>query len=113
MATLAQARCFNHFQREAAARCPSCGRFYCRECVSEHEGRMLCAACLAARRDAAAPVRTAWGERVTRGAQLLVAVAALWLAFALAGQLLLTAPSTFHPNVAYEEDFVAPEPLDP
>lgn len=39
-------RCWNHEAREAACRCPACGRTYCRECVSEHEGRLLCAACL-------------------------------------------------------------------
>src|SRR5580658_5639715 len=43
-----QQRCWNHEAREAACRCPACGRSYCRECVSEHEGRLLCAACLAA-----------------------------------------------------------------
>jgi hypothetical protein len=41
-----QQRCWNHEAREAACRCPACGRSYCRECVSEHEGRLLCAACL-------------------------------------------------------------------
>jgi hypothetical protein len=38
-----QQHCWNHEAREAACRC---GRSYCRECVSEHEGRLLCAACL-------------------------------------------------------------------
>ena len=41
-------RCWNHEAREAACRCPACGRSYCRECVSEHDGRLLCAACLSA-----------------------------------------------------------------
>jgi hypothetical protein len=40
-------RCWNHETREAVCRCPSCGRPFCRECVSEHESRLLCAACLA------------------------------------------------------------------
>ena len=43
-----QQHCWNHEAREAACRCPACGRSYCRECVSEHEGRLLCAACLSA-----------------------------------------------------------------
>jgi hypothetical protein len=38
--------CWNHEAREAACRCPECVRNYCRECVSEHQGRLLCAACL-------------------------------------------------------------------
>jgi hypothetical protein len=43
---LAHSKCFQHLNREAVARCPSCQRFYCRECVTEHEGRMICRPCL-------------------------------------------------------------------
>ena len=39
-------RCWNHENREAVCQCPECGRSYCRECVSEHQSRLLCAACL-------------------------------------------------------------------
>ncbi len=46
MPALVDQRCFNHVTREAAARCPECGRFFCRECVTEHDERLLCAACL-------------------------------------------------------------------
>lgn len=42
-------RCFNHVQRAAAARCPACKRYFCRECVTEHKGKVLCCACLAGR----------------------------------------------------------------
>jgi hypothetical protein len=41
-----QQRCWNHELREAVCRCPECGRSFCRECVTEHEARLLCAACL-------------------------------------------------------------------
>lgn len=40
-------RCWNHEGREAVCRCPECGRSFCRECVSEHRSRLLCAGCLA------------------------------------------------------------------
>ena len=43
-----QQRCWNHERREAVCRCPECGRSFCRECVTEHEARLLCAACLLA-----------------------------------------------------------------
>ena len=43
---LAAIRCLVHRERWAAARCPSCHQFYCRECVVEHDTRFLCAACL-------------------------------------------------------------------
>ena len=39
-------RCWNHEGREAVCRCPECRRSFCRECVSEHGGRLLCAGCL-------------------------------------------------------------------
>ena len=46
MSHLAHQRCFLHIGREAVAKCPECGRMYCRECVTEHGDRMLCAACI-------------------------------------------------------------------
>lgn len=45
MTALIHQRCWHHADREAVVRCPGCRRFYCRECVIEHEGRMICAAC--------------------------------------------------------------------
>ena len=63
-------RCWNHETREAVCRCPQCGRSFCRECVSEHEGRLLCAACL---RSAAHAAVTARGRAYRlRGAGLLL-----------------------------------------
>src|SRR2546430_2101954 len=46
MSVFSEQRCFNHAVREAVAPCPQCRRFYCRECITEHEDRVLCAACL-------------------------------------------------------------------
>ena len=45
-AALARERCFNHPPREAVCRCMSCSRSFCRECAVDHEGRLVCAACL-------------------------------------------------------------------
>lgn len=39
-------QCWNHEAREAVCRCPGCAHSYCRECVTEHEARLLCAVCL-------------------------------------------------------------------
>ena len=47
MTPLVQQRCFRHDLREAAGRCPSCRRYYCRECLTEHDHRLLCVTCLA------------------------------------------------------------------
>ena len=43
---LSARRCRRHPARDAAARCVECGGDYCRECVSEHDGRLLCVTCL-------------------------------------------------------------------
>ena len=51
--------CWNHETREAVCRCPECGRSYCRECVTEHAARLLCAACLRKALVLAGPRRTA------------------------------------------------------
>src|SRR5215510_6104048 len=52
---LRHARCLFHPLREAAARCPHCGGTFCRECVTDEEGRLACPPCL--RRMARPPAR--------------------------------------------------------
>jgi hypothetical protein len=88
-------RCFNHAQREAAARCPGCGRFFCRECVTEHQDRVICAACLRARTKLSFTRRAGF----VLGLRLLQCVAGLltaWLFFFLIGRLLVSLPDSFH-----------------
>src|SRR5215831_6577490 len=78
-------RCWNHEAREAVCRCPGCGRPYCRECVSEHEARLLCAACLRARVRAAAPRR----GRMSPVALVVAGLLLAWLLFYGAGRSLI------------------------
>ena len=44
--TFKNRRCANHATREAVARCPACKKDLCRECITEHKGKMLCTDCL-------------------------------------------------------------------
>src|SRR3954462_15330168 len=44
--SLRHARCLFHPLREAAARCPHCGGTFCRECVSDEDGKLACPPCL-------------------------------------------------------------------
>jgi hypothetical protein len=74
-----QQRCWNHEAREAVCRCPQCGRSFCRECVTEHERRLLCAACL---RNAAQTAAARRGRR-RRLAALGMTVAGAVLAWAI------------------------------
>jgi hypothetical protein len=100
---LMRERCRLHPEREAAARCPSCGRYFCRECVTEHEGRVVCASCLA--REVLASGRTegsGW-RTAGRAASALVALLALWLMFLLIGEWLLSIPEEVHSGTLWRE----------
>ncbi len=95
MSGLARQRCYNHATREAAARCLGCQRDYCRECVSEHEGRYLCARCIAAEAagaDHGATDRLALGGLVA----FVAGVCVLWFVFMIYGRLVYAIPSEFH-----------------
>ena len=84
-------RCRRHPDRPAAARCPECGEAHCRECVVEHEGRILCAACLT-RLTAASAAATPTGSRFRVGLSAAVGVLALiltlWLGLVLVREFL-------------------------
>ena len=95
MTSLAHQRCFNHAGREAVARCPQCGRFFCRECVTEHEDRVICAVCLR-RQGRPQLTKRGWFVGVLRAGEVLLAVFAAWLFFRLVGGGLLLLPSSFH-----------------
>ena len=94
MASLETTRCFLHETREAAARCPECTRFYCRECVTEHKGQVVCSGCLAE----AAPKKkeaSGWLRKVLTPVKLVVALVVIWFIFLTAGIWLLEMPSDF------------------
>src|SRR3954463_10812542 len=80
-----------HSTREAAARCPACGEFFCRECVVEHDGKLLCAACLAKRATTGEKRRRRLAS-VRRVLQTVAGGLALWLVFYWLGALLLKIP---------------------
>ena len=88
MSPALQQRCWNHQDREAACRCPRCGRSFCRECVTEHRKQLLCAACL---QDAAKERQT--GRRVFRrflpAAMALAGFVLAWFVFYGVGQAFL------------------------
>lgn len=101
MPTLAQQRCFNHSLREAVARCPECKQYYCRECITEHDDRAICAACL--KKLAHKPLLQRRG--FAGGVRFLQCVAGIFLAwffFYLVGQTLLSMPSSFHEGTLWQ-----------
>lgn len=105
MSHLLHQRCFNHATREAVARCPECGRFFCRECVTEHEDRVVCSACL--KKLARLPfVKRPAFKNTLRLAQCAVAVVAAWFFFFLIGEGLLKIPASFHEGTFWQVDWM-------
>ena len=101
MQNLTHQRCFNHATREAVARCPECRQCFCRECVTEHEDRVLCAACLKKL------TRTSDAKRsallgLWRVAQCAFSVLIAWFFFFLIGEALLSLPDSFHEGTVWQ-----------
>lgn len=106
MHDLAHKRCRNHAQREAAGRCPECERFFCRECLTEHQGRVLCASCLAGG-DADSTRSRVPLAALARTVQLVVALMVLWIFFTSFGRAILLVPDTFHEDVYRQTDLLS------
>jgi hypothetical protein len=95
MSVLSHQRCFNHALREAVARCPDCGRFFCRECVTEHDERVVCSACL--KKHARKPLLSRRGFAVfSRAGQFLLGLLMAWFFFYVIGDGLIRLPAAFH-----------------
>jgi len=95
MAAHLQRFCLNHAEREAVARCPECGQFFCRECIVEHEERVVCAVCLKKLAAQAPPERRQFRGPL-RLAAWAVGVLLAWLFFYATAQALLLLPDKFH-----------------
>ena len=101
---ISQQHCLVHPMREAVARCPECGKFFCRECVTEHEDRVICTACLKkiARENKAKGARLAWLGRL--GASV-AGITVAWLFFYWTGQALLSIPAKYHDGTVWNGSF--------
>jgi uncharacterized paraquat-inducible protein A len=102
MAVLNQ-RCLHHPARESVARCPECAHFFCRECITEHDDRVICSSCLKkltakteTRRRSFAPL----GRAFAALAGLFIA----WIFFFIIGRLLVNIPSDFHEGAVWKRD---------
>lgn len=102
MNDLIHQRCYNHRHREAVALCPGCGRYFCRECITEHEDRVLCAACLNKAIKGSTSGASRFGP-VLRLAQFFAGIILLWIVFYWLGQGLISLPASFHEGTIWPD----------
>jgi len=105
MSLLTHQRCLNHAVREAVARCPECRQFFCRECITEHDDRVICAACL--KKLARVPLlkRPALAG-LLRIAQCGLGLFLAWFFFHLVAEMLLRLPTDFHEGTFLESNWL-------
>jgi uncharacterized paraquat-inducible protein A len=104
MSSIALQRCWNHGTREAIARCPECGRSYCRECVVEHEDRIICNSCLAKLTQGAAKAARKWSAlSIARFAAAFAGILVAWFVFFSLGRSMLSIPDDWHAEEIWEK----------
>lgn len=100
---LSKTTCLVHPERPASARCPSCGTFYCSECITEHEGKLTCARCLAAE---LAPTPEKSRNRLNLPIfpvlHLAVGLVVVWLLYLAFANVLLSIPADFHDGTIWK-----------
>ncbi len=101
-----QERCIHHPRREAVARCALCNRFFCRECVTEHDARMTCVACLRASMATRARQRTR-ARTLALAVNAAIGLTIGWMTFFAVGKALLHLPTTFHEGFLWNTPFDA------
>ena len=102
MEKLISIKCFNHNLREAAAKCPECGNFFCRECITEHKGRMLCARCINKKEH----IKSEKYGLVFFIFFLIQGIAGffiLWAFFYFLGYILIQIPLSYHEGTIWEK----------
>jgi hypothetical protein len=101
MSNLLHQRCLNHAAREAVARCPVCRQFFCRECITEHDDRVICSVCLKGLARTPLTQRPMFAKSL-RFAQCAWAFVLAWFIFFLIGSCLLKIPASFHEGTLWQ-----------
>lgn len=101
MQDLTHQRCQQHRFREAVARCPECGRFFCRECITEHADKVLCASCLGKTLETSTKKSSRFRWLFHLG-HLFAGLMILYILFYYLAQVLLAFPSSFHEGTIWQ-----------
>ncbi len=100
--TLREQQCVLHPRRGAVARCPLCNCFYCHECITEHDGKVLCRRCLhqqTADTDKEISFLDRYGAIVSlffKSFLAMIGLLLLWLIFITIGSMLIRLPNSFY-----------------
>jgi len=105
MSPLSFQKCYHHSNREAVVRCPVCLKDYCRECVTEHDDRMLCTGCLKQYMKVVPGKSRRWIFSVVVFIQCSMGFFILWYGFFLLGKMLLATPSSFHEGTLWQSNW--------
>lgn len=100
--SVTQAVCFHHPLREAAAKCVSCGRPFCRECITPVDRRMMCAGCFKASTAAKVRPKRDWFV-ISLVSQVLLGLLGLWFTTYFLGRVLLEIPAPFHEGTIWDK----------
>ncbi len=98
-------KCHNHENREAVAQCPECEKFFCRECITEYDDRILCTRCLD-KIIHASKIKTSRLSTLFRSTGALFGILILWLAFYYLGRIIVSIPADFHEGAIWSDGMV-------
>lgn len=98
-------KCKRHALREAVALCSHCRGYFCRECITEHDDKVICADCLSKIAVVSAK-RSPVFRWVFRGAFAFVGFFLVWFSFYNLGKFLLAIPSAFHEGTLWTESLL-------
>ena len=98
--TLTAERCLHHPLREAVARCVECRQVFCRECITEHDDRIVCSACL--KKLIAQSDSTRWTlGKLFAPMPVAIGLIIAWLFFYLAGRVFISIPARYHEGTVW------------
>lgn len=99
---LSTKKCRRHASREAAALCPECKNYFCRECVTEHDDKVICSDCLS-RLNLAGHSSSSALSWVFHGFWGFLGLFIVWLLFYGLGKFLVALPSSFHEGTLWSK----------
>jgi hypothetical protein len=98
--------CYNHQEREPVAKCPECGNYFCWECITEFEYRVLCAECI--KKKSVKKTEKPGGvdvffRLIFIPLKVITGIIITWAVFFVLAQGLILIPDNFHSGRIFHE----------